>query len=159
MTRFIVSCFYFCAAFIVVGANGLAGDAEHWSFVPPRRPVVPHVSEAAWARNPIDAFILARLEEQKIPHGVRADRATLLRRLSFDLLGLPPARSKLLHSWVTDPRMPTSIWSIGYWRARTTASDGASTGLIWRGTPKPTASSLTRPVPMHGAIATGWSRR
>ena len=45
---------------------------------------------AAWVRNPIDAFILAELEENGLPHAPEADRPTLLRRLSFDLTGLPP---------------------------------------------------------------------
>jgi hypothetical protein len=72
------------------GSVAMAGDPEHWAFMPPRRPPVPAVTEASWAKNPIDAFIRARLEHQSLPHAPEADRATLLRRLSFDLTGLPP---------------------------------------------------------------------
>ena len=52
---------------------------------------MPRVKESSWARNPIDRFILARLEQQRQKHAPEADRATLLRRLSFDLTGLPPS--------------------------------------------------------------------
>jgi hypothetical protein len=67
-----------------------AEDRAHWAFRPPVRPGVPPVKERGWARNPIDAFMLAKLEAAGIPHAEEADRATLLRRLSFDLTGLPP---------------------------------------------------------------------
>jgi hypothetical protein len=76
-------------AFLVTSA-ALAGDERHWAFVPPRRPKVPRVQEKSWVRNSIDAFILAKLEEQSLVHAPAADRATLLRRLSVDLTGLPP---------------------------------------------------------------------
>jgi hypothetical protein len=64
--------------------------AEHWAFVKPRRPPAPHVKNAAWVRNPIDAFILARLEQEGLRPSPEADRFTLIRRLSLDLVGLPP---------------------------------------------------------------------
>jgi Protein of unknown function (DUF1553)/Protein of unknown function (DUF1549) len=72
-----------------------ASDRQHWSFVAPRRPPLPRVKESGWARNPIDAFILDRLERRKLQPSPEADRATLLRRLSFDLTGLPPASEEL----------------------------------------------------------------
>jgi mono/diheme cytochrome c family protein len=62
----------------------------HWAFQPIRRPEPPRVRQAGWVRNPIDAFILARLEKEGIAPSPQADRVTLLRRLKFDLLGLPP---------------------------------------------------------------------
>jgi mono/diheme cytochrome c family protein len=64
--------------------------SEHWSYVPPQRPPVPAVNDAGWSRNPIDAFILARLQREKVDQACEADRVTLLRRLSLDLIGLPP---------------------------------------------------------------------
>jgi hypothetical protein len=67
-----------------------AEDRRHWAFVAPTRPEVPRVKEGRWVRNPIDAFILAALEENQLRHAPEADRATLLRRLRFDLTGLPP---------------------------------------------------------------------
>jgi hypothetical protein len=72
-----------------------AEDRQHWAFVPPTRPELPNVGERAWVRNPIDAFILVQLEENGLPHAPEADRATLLRRLSFDLIGLPPTPGEL----------------------------------------------------------------
>src|SRR5262249_50072620 len=63
----------------------------HWSFRPVARPALPSVRDARWPRNPIDTFILARLEKEGLRPAPEADRRTLLRRLSFDLLGLPPS--------------------------------------------------------------------
>ena len=67
-----------------------AGYETHWSLVPPRRPEVPQVTNRAWPRNPIDAFVLAALEARQLAPSPEADRATLVRRLSLDLTGLPP---------------------------------------------------------------------
>ena len=62
----------------------------HWAFIPPIRPKPPDVRNAAWVRNPIDRFVLARLERENLTPSPEADRTTLLRRLSLDLTGLPP---------------------------------------------------------------------
>jgi hypothetical protein len=70
-------------------------DRDHWAFQPVRRPNVPSVQNADWVRNDIDAFILVRLELKQIAPAREADRATLLRRLSFDLTGLPPTPEEL----------------------------------------------------------------
>src|SRR6516165_9816688 len=59
-------------------------------FSPPRRPAVPAVKDAAWARNPIDRFLLAKLEEKRLTPNRPADRLKFLRRVTFDLTGLPP---------------------------------------------------------------------
>jgi hypothetical protein len=73
-------------------AGAAAGPkAAHWSFQPVKRPEVPAVRHPGPAvRNPIDAFILARLEKEGVEPSPEADRATLLRRLALDLTGLPP---------------------------------------------------------------------
>jgi mono/diheme cytochrome c family protein len=68
-----------------------AGSSKHWAFQPIRRPVEPSVRAARWCRNGIDRFILARLEKEGVAPAPEADRATLLRRLSLDLIGLPPS--------------------------------------------------------------------
>ncbi|MGD9857464.1 MAG: DUF1549 domain-containing protein, partial [Planctomycetaceae bacterium] len=68
----------------------LPDDARHWSFVPPRRPPLPHVHDRNWPRNPIDRFVLARLEREGLAPSPEAERTTLIRRLSLDLTGLPP---------------------------------------------------------------------
>lgn len=62
----------------------------HWAFEPPLRPKTPAVSNPAWPRNPMDAFILHRLEEEQLAPSEPADRITLLRRVTLDLTGLPP---------------------------------------------------------------------
>ncbi len=66
-------------------------DRSHWSFQPLSRPNPPVTQNANWSRTAIDRFILARLEKEKLSPAGEADRATLLRRLSFDLTGLPPS--------------------------------------------------------------------
>jgi hypothetical protein len=71
----------------------IAAGAEyqpHWSFLAPKRPPVPAVKNKGWVRNPLDAFILARLEKEGLIPSPEADRRTLARRLSLDLIGLPP---------------------------------------------------------------------
>ena len=71
-------------------AGGKPGFRDHWAFKPPTRPDLPAVKAGGWIRNPIDRFILARLEREGLAPAPEADRATLIRRLSLDLLGLPP---------------------------------------------------------------------
>jgi hypothetical protein len=80
-----------------------AAWSDHWSFTPPRRPEVPGVTDHGWCRNPIDRFILARLERDGIHPSPEADRATLLRRLSLDLLGLPPTPEEV-DAFLSDSR-------------------------------------------------------
>jgi cytochrome c553 len=64
--------------------------ATHWAFQPVRRAPPPDVKDTAWGTTPIDRFILAKLEENGLSPSPQADRRTLLRRVSFDLIGLPP---------------------------------------------------------------------
>lgn len=68
--------------------------SAHWAFVAPRRPVLPAVRQQSWAANPIDRFILARLEQEGLKPAPTADRYTLIRRVTFDLTGLPPTQSE-----------------------------------------------------------------
>jgi Protein of unknown function (DUF1553)/Protein of unknown function (DUF1549)/Planctomycete cytochrome C len=63
---------------------------KHWAFEPPRRPGQPTVKDRSWPRNPIDEFVLARLEKEGIGPSPTAERTTLIRRLALDLTGLPP---------------------------------------------------------------------
>lgn len=67
----------------------------HWAFVNPARPALPSVKNTAWPRNAIDHFVLARLEANGWQPAPEADRATLLRRVSLDLTGLPPTPPEL----------------------------------------------------------------
>ncbi len=80
--------------------DALAGDdapwKRHWAFQAPMRPPLPavrgepSVDAAEWVRNPIDRFVLTRLEKEGLKPSLEADRVTLIRRLSLDLIGLPP---------------------------------------------------------------------
>jgi hypothetical protein len=67
-----------------------AEDRAYWALQPVARPQMPDVKNAAWSRNVVDRFVLAKLEAASLEPSAEADRATLLRRLSFDLIGLPP---------------------------------------------------------------------
>jgi mono/diheme cytochrome c family protein len=71
-------------------ASVAAKAQKHWAFVAPVRPALPEVKNKAWAKNALDSFILARLEKERLTPSPEADRVTLLRRLSLDLIGLPP---------------------------------------------------------------------
>jgi hypothetical protein len=96
------------AALLALTAPALADDAKpavpvappetftpdqraHWAYQPPKRPEPPEVREAGWAKSPIDRFILAAIEEMGFAHAPEADRVALIRRVTFDLTGLPPS--------------------------------------------------------------------
>ncbi len=68
---------------------------SHWAFIAPANPAPPVVAQSRWARNPVDQFIAARIESQKLSSAAEADKPTLLRRVSFDLTGLPPTLAEL----------------------------------------------------------------
>ena len=67
----------------------------HWAYVPPVSPELPAVKQTAWVRTPIDRFVLAKLEQENLSPSPEADKATLLRRVTFDLTGLPPSPAEL----------------------------------------------------------------
>jgi hypothetical protein len=68
---------------------------EHWAFLPPERPPLPEVRDPSWPSGPIDRFILARLEAEGLRPMPEADRATLIRRATLDLTGLPPTPAEV----------------------------------------------------------------
>lgn len=74
----------------VVLRSTKGAEEKWWSLEPLRRPTVPAVGQGPWPRGPIDAFLLEGLDQENLSPSAQADRRTLLRRLSFDLLGLPP---------------------------------------------------------------------
>ncbi len=76
-------------------STNVPNPRNHWAFKPPVRPPVPTVNHKKWARNPIDDFVLAKLEAEKLSPSPEADRATLIRRLSLDLTGLPPTIAEI----------------------------------------------------------------
>ena len=75
----------------------------HWAFEKPSRPPLPHVQQRQWVRNPVDHFVLARLESSQLRSSPEADRRTLVRRLTLDLTGLPPT-PKEVERFVSDSR-------------------------------------------------------
>jgi hypothetical protein len=80
-------------AWIDAGApwpDDAVNEKKHWAYVKPVRPELPAVTRVEWVRNPIDRFALARLEQEGLSPSPEADRATLIRRASLDLVGLPP---------------------------------------------------------------------
>ena len=72
-----------------------ANYEEHWSLIPPQRPPVPAAPDTTWPKNPVDHFILARLRKEGLAPAPEADKATLLRRVTLDLTGLPPTPDAL----------------------------------------------------------------
>lgn len=80
-----------------------AATSDHWSFQPIRVPLPPSVTDEAWVRDDLDRFILARLEQAGLSPNPDADRFTLLRRIAFDLTGLPPTPDEI-KEFVGDPR-------------------------------------------------------
>lgn len=75
----------------------------HWSFIAPRKPMLPKISQQDWPRNEIDHFILARLEEEGFSPAESADKRTLIRRVTLDLTGLPP-RPEEVDAFLKDKR-------------------------------------------------------
>ncbi|MFO1512286.1 MAG: PSD1 and planctomycete cytochrome C domain-containing protein [Verrucomicrobiota bacterium] len=69
---------------------------QHWAFQPLQKPAVPKVKKSSWVQTPVDNFILAKLEEKKLKPAPQADRRTLIRRLNYDLLGLPPTPEEVV---------------------------------------------------------------
>ena len=74
----------------------------HWAYIAPKMPALPTVHNAAWSRNAIDHFVLAKLEANGLMPAPEADKRTLIRRVSLDLTGLPPAPSEV-EAFVADP--------------------------------------------------------
>jgi hypothetical protein len=96
---------FLIAALILVSASALGAttsikqfseeERAYWAFQPISRPDLPTVQNKAWVRNPIDAFILKRIEDHELTPTHEADRITLIRRASMDLLGIPPTPEQI----------------------------------------------------------------
>jgi hypothetical protein len=83
--------------------NAGAKYEPHWAYIPPQRPPVPAVAKGDWPRNDIDRFLLARIEARGLTPSAEAGRVTLIRRLYFDLTGLPPSPAEI-DEFVADQR-------------------------------------------------------
>ena len=138
----------FLAGYIVAsGADGASttngtkdpftpAQRNYWAFQPVHHNSPPVVSDSGWAATAIDRFILAKLESKTIKPSPPADRLTLLRRVTFDLTGLPPTPER--GAGVPGGRFAGALskrWWMRCWRRRTTASVGRGTGWTWRGMP------------------------
>jgi Protein of unknown function (DUF1549)/Protein of unknown function (DUF1553)/Planctomycete cytochrome C len=77
------------------GSGARPRDPAHWAFQPPRERTPPAVADAEWIRTPVDNFILSKLEEAGLSPAPAADRRTLIRRVTFDLTGLPPTPAEI----------------------------------------------------------------
>jgi hypothetical protein len=113
-----------------------ASDRQHWSFRPITNPPVPTVNDASWPRTPIDAFILAKLESQHRKPAANADRRTLVRRVYYDLIGLPPT------------------WSRISCRRHATASVGADIGSMSHASPTRKTACSCSAMPVCGPMRT-----
>ncbi len=97
--RILTACLLFTAPLVVRASE--IGTERTWAWQTPQRPALPTVKNAAWTRNPIDVFILQKLEAEGLTPAAEADRQVLIRRLSFDLTGLPPTPAEV-HAFVRD---------------------------------------------------------
>ncbi|MEO8128557.1 MAG: DUF1549 domain-containing protein, partial [Bryobacteraceae bacterium] len=84
-------------------ASAAPAKVSHWSYQAIRRPAAPAVKNSQTVRNPIDSFVVARLEQEQIAPSPEADRTMLLRRVSLDLIGLPPTPAEV-DEFVSDKR-------------------------------------------------------
>jgi hypothetical protein len=111
--------------------DALAGDEKaalkHWAFHPPVRPEVP-ADATGWSKNPIDNFVLARLAKEGLKPSPEADKSTLLRRLSLDLIGLPPTLEEL-DAFLADER--PDAYSRQVERLLSSPHYGERWGRIW----------------------------
>src|SRR5262249_21228666 len=77
------------------GTTARHRDPEHWAFQPPKDQALPAVQDGAWTQSPIDGFVLAKLEAAGLSPATKAEKQTLIRRLTFDLVGLPPTPDEI----------------------------------------------------------------
>ncbi len=129
-----------------IGDDGLVTDEDRqfWSFRTIAKPQTPHVRHAKLVRTPIDAFIIQKLEENGLSFSKPAGRRTLIRRATFDLLGLPPTPEEV-DAFVADKKAAhTNVSSIVYSIDLNTANAGAATGSTSQATP--TAMATTPPT-------------
>jgi hypothetical protein len=84
------------------GMEITAADREYWAYRPLKRPGLPRVKDSAWVRQPVDAFLLERLEAKGLAPAPAATRQVLIRRATYDLIGLPPAPEEV-EAFVNDP--------------------------------------------------------
>ena len=130
-------------------------ERDHWAYLPIRAEQPPTVEDERWSRHPVDRFIKAALDEQSVQPLPPAGRATLLRRVCFDLTGLPPTPEEVTEFLADDNPDAYERLVDRKLESRATANDTRSTGSIWPASPRPTGSSTIWFGPMPGVIAIG----
>ncbi|SIN76472.1 EF hand [Singulisphaera sp. GP187] len=95
---------------VAAKAIDVEAGRRFWAFQPPKKSEPPEVKDEAWPRSPIDRFLLAKLEANRLKPGADADKRTLIRRVSFDLIGLPPTAAEV--TAFLDDQSPTAFESV-----------------------------------------------
>ncbi len=122
--------------------------ARHWAFQPVRKPVPPRVNNSRWAQTPVDNFILATLEQKGLKPAPRADRRTLIRRITYDLTGLPPTFDEV-EAFIKDNRTDAYVMLID--RLLSSPHYGERWGRYWL--------DVARYADTKGYLAGGEERR
>ena len=104
---------------------------QHWSFVPPRAASLPSVSRKDWPRNEVDRFVLARLDAESLAPSPTARPHVLLRRLSLDLIGLPPTLEELAAFERAWQNSPDAAWSLAIERLLASKHFGEKWARWW----------------------------
>ena len=133
-----------------------AEKRRFWSFQPVKNPVLPAVKNAAWCQNPIDRFVLARLEAKGLKPAPAADRRTLLRRVTFDLTGLPPTPEDL-DAFVSDKS--SNAWEKVVDRLLASPRYGERQARHWLDVVRYADSADARGVGSEGDISEAWRYR
>jgi Protein of unknown function (DUF1549)/Protein of unknown function (DUF1553)/Planctomycete cytochrome C len=133
-----------------------AEKRHFWSFQAIKNPALPAVKNGAWCRNPIDRFVLARLEARGLKPAPAADRHTLLRRVTFDLTGLPPTPDEI-DAFVKDKS--SNAWEKVVDRLLASPRYGEQWGRHWLDVVRYADSSDARGVGSEGDISEAWRYR
>jgi mono/diheme cytochrome c family protein len=126
--------------------------SDYWAFVPPKPQRLPAVKQAGWVRQPLDRFVLARLERESLLPSPEADKADLLRRVSLDLTGLPPSAEEQA-AFLADQSPDAYERQVD--RLLASPAYGERWASMWRGTPTPTDMKRTTFVWECGPIVIG----
>ncbi len=126
---------------------------KFWAFQTPKAAAPPAVKDASWPRSEVDRFVRAAQEAKGLAPVADADERPLLRRVYFDLIGLPPSPQDVDAFLKDTSRMRSPKSSTGCSPCRSSASAGAGTGWMRRATPRAPARSATSLFPAPGGIA------
>src|SRR5262245_9001408 len=92
---FVGLCLVVSGAYFAETRDFTPAEKGFWSFQPVAKPAISSVKDKQWVKNPVDAFVLARLEAKQLQPNKPADKLTLLRRVTIDLTGLPPSQTDI----------------------------------------------------------------